>query len=168
MKPPVQHPQQMIQPGIPPNRPTNMAQMPQQQSSGQQAPSGQLASNPSGIPPPPNYARTSNFNPQGGPMQYSQEQGTRDLFTVPSDRVGLLIGKGGSKIREIQEVSGARMDIAKLSHPSSPEIRNVTLLGTKTQVTTARAMIDALVNESVSFRQGIRDCLFLIVGRSSR
>jgi len=138
----------MMQAGIPAKPPTQ--QMPQQHSAGQSA--NQWATRPIGAP-----AEAQQFAPQGGQQQPQANRGfgSRDLFTVPSDRVGLLIGKGGSKIREIQEVSGARMDIAKLSHPETPEIRNVTLLGTKEQVTLARSMIDALVNESASFRPGI-------------
>jgi len=63
----------------------------------------------------------------------------------------LLIGKGGAKIREIQERSGARMDIAKLSEPATPHLREVRLSGGKEQIDTAREIINKLVTNSASF-----------------
>lgn len=71
----------------------------------------------------------------------------KEHFTVPSDKVGLLIGKGGSKIREIQQLSGARMEIEQVDNPSTPNLRNVTLTGTPTSIASARGMIDSIVNE---------------------
>jgi len=89
---------------------------------------------------------TGNF-PIGAPMLNGVGVGTKDEFAVPSDKVGLLIGKGGSKIKEIQQTSGARMDIAKTSDPLTPHLRNVSLSGSAQGVATAKSMIMAIVNE---------------------
>jgi len=82
-----------------------------------------------------------------GTMLSAPGFGSKEQFTVPSEKVGLLIGKGGSKIKEIQQVSGARMDIAKLSEPATPHLRHVSLSGSAQSVATAKGMIDAIVNE---------------------
>jgi len=92
-----------------------------------------------------------NNYPMGAQMSGTMLSGlgfdTKDEFQVPSDKVGLLIGKGGSKIKEIQQTSGARMDIAKVSDPLTPHLRNVTLGGSPQSVASARNMINAIVNE---------------------
>jgi len=98
---------------------------------------------------------TSTITPRGGAMSASTADGSvlylKVFFSVPSDRVGLLIGKGGAKIREIQERSGARMDIAKLSEPATPHLREVRLSGGKEQIAIAREIINKLVTNSASF-----------------
>ncbi|KAE8266997.1 hypothetical protein A4X09_0g5355 [Tilletia walkeri] len=50
-------------------------------------------------------------------------------ISIPSDMVGCIIGKGGSKITEIRRVSGSRISIAKVPHDDSGE-RMFTIQGT--------------------------------------
>jgi len=94
---------------------------------------------------------TRNVTPVNGslsrPMQSYKVPGARNVFNVPSDKVGLLIGRGGSKIREIQQLSGANVYIAKVSLPATQHLREVTLSGTEEQVASAREKIDALMND---------------------
>jgi heterogeneous nuclear rnp K-like protein 2 len=42
-------------------------------------------------------------------------------ISIPSDMVGCIIGKGGSKITEIRRISGSRISIAKVPHDESGE-----------------------------------------------
>ncbi|KAK0555788.1 RNA binding protein, heterogenous nuclear RNP-K like protein [Tilletia horrida] len=50
-------------------------------------------------------------------------------ISIPSDMVGCIIGKGGSKITEIRRVSGSRISIAKVAHDDTGE-RMFTIQGT--------------------------------------
>ncbi|KAI9824137.1 MAG: RNA binding protein, heterogenous nuclear RNP-K like protein [Phylliscum demangeonii] len=50
-------------------------------------------------------------------------------ISIPSDMVGCIIGRGGSKISEIRKTSGARISIAKAPHDDSGE-RMFTIVGT--------------------------------------
>jgi len=162
MKPPIQTKGQMTQTGNPSPFPKN--QMYGQRSQVKQRSAKDMA--------PPGDARKlkgstaasdlnqkllgkSTTTPGGGAMSASTADGSvlyiKVFFSVPSDRVGLLIGKGGAKIREIQERSGARMDIAKLSEPATPHLREVRLSGGKEQIAIAREIINKLVTTSASF-----------------
>jgi len=42
-------------------------------------------------------------------------------ISIPSDMVGCIIGKGGSKITEIRRLSGSRISIAKVPHDETGE-----------------------------------------------
>lgn len=50
-------------------------------------------------------------------------------ISIPSDMVGCIIGKGGSKITEIRRLSGSRISIAKVPHDETGE-RMFTIQGT--------------------------------------
>ncbi|KAN0065954.1 RNA binding protein, heterogenous nuclear RNP-K like protein [Thecaphora frezii] len=50
-------------------------------------------------------------------------------ISIPSDMVGCIIGKGGSKITEIRRLSGSRISIAKIPHDETGE-RMFTIQGT--------------------------------------
>lgn len=50
-------------------------------------------------------------------------------ISIPSDMVGCIIGKGGSKITEIRRLSGSRISIAKVAHDETGE-RMFTIQGT--------------------------------------
>jgi polyribonucleotide nucleotidyltransferase len=53
---------------------------------------------------------------------------------VPASQCGSLIGKGGSKIKEIREVTGASIQVASEMLPNSTE-RAVTISGTSDAIT---------------------------------
>jgi len=44
-------------------------------------------------------------------------------FIIPHSRMGSVIGKGGSKIKEIQEASGAKLQASEAMLPGSSEVR---------------------------------------------
>ncbi len=52
-------------------------------------------------------------------------------ISIPSDMVGCIIGRGGSKISEIRKSSGARISIAKAAHDETGE-RMFTIMGSHT------------------------------------
>uniref|UniRef100_A0A8C5R7H7 RNA helicase n=1 Tax=Leptobrachium leishanense TaxID=445787 RepID=A0A8C5R7H7_9ANUR len=71
---------------------------------------------------------------QGGPPPM--------CFRVDSRLVGNVIGRGGSKIKELQEVSGARIKIVNESQDAE-----VKLFGTKMQQDKAKELIDGIVQK---------------------
>ncbi|KAI4263343.1 MAG: hypothetical protein L6R42_001512 [Xanthoria sp. 1 TBL-2021] len=108
-----------------------------------------------GGPPPPygaprSYNRTgngadfsdasaSNFNRGGRSNSDAANRGTplvtedgeeiqTQNISIPSDMVGCIIGRGGSKISEIRKSSGARISIAKAPHDDTGE-RMFTIMG---------------------------------------
>ena len=65
------------------------------------------------------------------PMPTTTENGEEiqtQNISIPSDMVGCIIGRGGSKISEIRKNSGARISIAKAPHDESGE-RMFTITG---------------------------------------
>ena len=50
-------------------------------------------------------------------------------ISIPSDMVGCIIGRGGTKITEIRRLSGSRISIAKAPHDETGE-RMFTIVGT--------------------------------------
>ena len=55
---------------------------------------------------------------------------------VPSDRVGIVIGKGGETIRQLQQMTGCTIQVAKESQPGETD-RLITLIGTDEQIVRA-------------------------------
>ena len=43
-------------------------------------------------------------------------------FMIPNSRMGSVIGKGGTKIKEIQDASGARLNASEGMLPGSTEV----------------------------------------------
>lgn len=79
--------------------------------------------------------RTSYQPPQQQPSHAQQQQPPLNAdvrtqqISIPSDMVGCIIGKGGSKISEIRRLSGSHISIAKTPHDDSGE-RMFTIQGT--------------------------------------
>lgn len=61
-----------------------------------------------GPPPPPNPAEND--------PNYREQK-----ISIPSDMVGCIIGRGGTKINEIRRLSGCRISIAKTAHDDTGE-----------------------------------------------
>lgn len=47
-------------------------------------------------------------------------------FMIPNSRMGSVIGKGGTKIKEIQDASGARLNASEGMLPGSTEVLRCT------------------------------------------
>lgn len=71
--------------------------------------------------------------------------------SVPTNMVGLLIGRGGDKIKELQERSGARIQVQRDSEaePSAKD-RQVSMFGTKEEVERAQQMVAEIIREAAS------------------
>ncbi|XP_060557473.1 probable ATP-dependent RNA helicase DDX43 [Ruditapes philippinarum] len=68
---------------------------------------------------------------------------TRTL-SVPSNKVGRIIGKGGSKIRELQDESQARIDVRRENQGDTTEVE---ISGSPDAVSKASQLINDLVND---------------------
>lgn len=64
---------------------------------------------------------------------------------IPNDLIGCIIGRGGSKINEIRQLSGANIKIAGLEE-TSPD-RTVTISGSPDSIGFAQHLINARLVE---------------------
>lgn len=71
-----------------------------------------------------------------------------DIIYVPSDAVGMIIGKGGDTIREMQNATGCKINVAQSSGLGEVQ-REVTLIGTRDSVSLAKQAIDEKVEAVV-------------------
>ena len=65
---------------------------------------------------------------------------------MPNDCVGLIIGKGGETIRQLQQESGAKIQVAK-KEITGTGLRNVFVEGTPDRYEHAKRLIEAIVDE---------------------
>uniref|UniRef100_A0A8C5CQJ4 Far upstream element-binding protein 3-like n=1 Tax=Gadus morhua TaxID=8049 RepID=A0A8C5CQJ4_GADMO len=64
-------------------------------------------------------------------------------YTIPADKCGLVIGKGGETIKSINQQSGAHVELQRNPPPSTdPNTRVFTIRGTPQQMDLARQLID--------------------------
>ncbi len=75
-----------------------------------------------------NSATAGEPNASAPPLVDAANLRTQNI-SIPSDMVGCIIGKGGSKITEIRRLSGSRISIAKVPHDETGE-RMFTIQGT--------------------------------------
>jgi poly(rC)-binding protein 2/3/4 len=61
-------------------------------------------------------------------------------MTIPNDLIGCIIGRGGSKINEIRQMSGAMIKISNVEENSGE--RKVTITGTPETINTAQYLIN--------------------------
>ncbi|CAI9595554.1 unnamed protein product, partial [Staurois parvus] len=67
-------------------------------------------------------------------------------YTVPADKCGLVIGKGGENIKSINQQSGAHVELQRNPPPNTdPSIRIFTIRGIPQQIEMARHLIDEKV-----------------------
>jgi far upstream element-binding protein len=82
----------------------------------------------------------SMMTPYGPPSPYAY------IIPVPNDCVGLVIGKGGETIRNLQQESGAKIQVAKKEIPNS-NLRNVFVEGPPEKYQKAKELIDDIIRE---------------------
>lgn len=91
---------------------------------------------------------------QGGGAQFgfasspSQPQLTEQL-TVPNEVVGSVIGKGGSKIQEIRNVSGAQIKVMDNATAGNAPERPITIIGTAEAIQMAKYLIQKTASEAL-------------------
>ncbi|KAL0074127.1 hypothetical protein F4703DRAFT_1745507 [Phycomyces blakesleeanus] len=84
----------------------------------------------------------------GAGMSTSFNSGGSNLvITIPSKKVGLVIGRGGETIRDLEERSGAKITVAPEPSSDRPSQRSVNLIGDDNSVQRAKALIDDIVSE---------------------
>ncbi|KAF8460251.1 hypothetical protein BDZ91DRAFT_425292 [Kalaharituber pfeilii] len=93
-------------------------------------------------------------NVQGGYHEGNYAAGGRnsdkvtETIRVPIDAVGMIIGKGGETIKEMQSSTGCRINVSSQFHPSDTE-REISLQGPKDAIMRARKAIEDKVEASV-------------------
>ncbi|QPG93726.1 hypothetical protein C2857_002054 [Epichloe festucae Fl1] len=68
-----------------------------------------------------------------------------DAVYVPSDAVGMIIGKGGETIREMQNTTGCKINVAQSSGPGETQ-REIALIGSRDSIARAKAAIEEKVD----------------------
>lgn len=94
--------------------------------------------------------------PMGGAgVGYSGSAGG-EIMKIPSDTVGLLIGKGGQTIRQMQLRTGCSIQVQRDADadPNS-NVRDVTLAGTPEQVQLGRSEIERLVEAQATGQKAV-------------
>ncbi|KAM4616142.1 far upstream element-binding protein 3-like [Polymixia lowei] len=70
-------------------------------------------------------------------------------YTIPADKCGLVIGKGGETIKSINQQSGAHVELQRNPPPSTdPNTRVFTIRGSPQQMDMARQLIDDKIGGS--------------------
>uniref|UniRef100_T1ISR9 K Homology domain-containing protein n=1 Tax=Strigamia maritima TaxID=126957 RepID=T1ISR9_STRMM len=82
-------------------------------------------------------AATNNF---ARPGTLSNTQTQTHEMTIPNDLIGCIIGKGGAKINEIRQISGATIKISNSEEGSKD--RSVTITGTPEAISMAQYLIN--------------------------
>ncbi|SAL97328.1 hypothetical protein [Absidia glauca] len=70
--------------------------------------------------------------------------------TVPSHRVGLVIGRGGETIRDLEQRSGAKIKVLPEKSGDHPSERTVAISGNKAATEKAKMMVEDIVNSQPS------------------
>ncbi|XP_016156917.1 PREDICTED: poly(rC)-binding protein 4 [Ficedula albicollis] len=96
------------------------------------------------------------FGPLGHPPTMlpgldASSQSSSQEFLVPNDLIGCIIGRHGSKISEIRQMSGAHIKIGNQTEGSSE--RHVTITGTPVSITLAQYLITACLETAKSTSQ---------------
>ncbi|KAM4768567.1 poly(rC)-binding protein 4 isoform 2-T2 [Cyanocitta cristata] len=81
----------------------------------------------------------------------ASSQSSSQEFLVPNDLIGCIIGRHGSKISEIRQMSGAHIKIGNQTEGSSE--RHVTITGTPVSITLAQYLITACLETAKSTSQ---------------
>ncbi|XP_051938004.1 poly(rC)-binding protein 3 isoform X2 [Hippocampus zosterae] len=69
-------------------------------------------------------------------------------LTIPNDLIGCIIGRQGTKINEIRQMSGAQIKIANATEGSSE--RQITISGTPANISLAQYLINARLTSEVT------------------
>ncbi|XP_070967950.1 poly(rC)-binding protein 2-like [Oncorhynchus clarkii lewisi] len=83
---------------------------------------------------------------QGG-MDASAQTSSHEM-TIPNDLIGCIIGRQGSKINEIRQMSGAQIKIANPVDGSAD--RQVTITGSAASISLAEYLINARLSSEAT------------------
>nr|XP_047911481.1 poly(rC)-binding protein 3 isoform X15 [Anser cygnoides] len=88
-----------------------------------------------------------NLMGQSSGLDASPPASTHEL-TIPNDLIGCIIGRQGTKINEIRQMSGAQIKIANATEGSSE--RQITITGTPANISLAQYLINASATQQGS------------------
>ncbi|XP_057361428.1 poly(rC)-binding protein 3 isoform X11 [Manis pentadactyla] len=88
-----------------------------------------------------------NLMGQSSGLDASPPASTHEL-TIPNDLIGCIIGRQGTKINEIRQMSGAQIKIANATEGSAE--RQVTITGTPANISLAQYLINARLTSEVT------------------
>lgn len=88
-----------------------------------------------------------NLMGQPSGLDASPPASTHEL-TIPNDLIGCIIGRQGTKINEIRQMSGAQIKIANATEGSSE--RQITITGTPANISLAQYLINARLTSEVT------------------
>ncbi|XP_058517172.1 poly(rC)-binding protein 3 isoform X1 [Ochotona princeps] len=88
-----------------------------------------------------------NLMGQSPGLDASPPASTHEL-TIPNDLIGCIIGRQGTKINEIRQMSGAQIKIANATEGSSE--RQITITGTPANISLAQYLINARLTSEVT------------------
>ncbi|KAK2037779.1 KH domain-containing protein [Colletotrichum somersetense] len=94
---------------------------------------------PSKKPPRQDGGHQRDSGPGGGPDKI------HDAIYVPSEAVGMIIGKGGETIRDMQNGTGCKINVAQSSGPGEVQ-REIALIGSRDSITRAKQAIEEKVD----------------------
>ncbi|KAI4694927.1 uncharacterized protein J4E84_001550 [Alternaria hordeiaustralica] len=91
-------------------------------------------------PPQQAFTRRDNFDPYGGAAAGGAGAGKiNDSIHVPSDAVGMIIGKGGETIKSMQSETGCKINVSQASGADIE--REIGLVGTRQAIDDAKRAI---------------------------
>ncbi|XP_075036571.1 poly(rC)-binding protein 3 isoform X8 [Mixophyes fleayi] len=88
-----------------------------------------------------------NLMGQSAGMDASPQASTHEL-TIPNDLIGCIIGRQGTKINEIRQMSGAQIKIASAMEGSAE--RQITITGSPANISLAQYLINARLTSEVT------------------
>ncbi|XP_045396801.1 poly(rC)-binding protein 3 isoform X5 [Lemur catta] len=88
-----------------------------------------------------------NLMGQSSGLDANPPASTHEL-TIPNDLIGCIIGRQGTKINEIRQMSGAQIKIANATEGSSE--RQITITGTPANISLAQYLINARLTSEVT------------------
>lgn len=96
------------------------------------------------LPPQRDNARDMGYGGAGGGDKIN------DSIFVPSEAVGMIIGKGGETIKDMQNTTGCKINVSPSSGPGETE-REIGLVGSKDSIEKAKRAIEDKVEAVVSY-----------------
>ncbi|KAJ8450826.1 hypothetical protein Cgig2_032451 [Carnegiea gigantea] len=102
-------------------------------------------------PPPSSFSSSQPSFPVSYATQTSQYNGvpSSKKIVIPNAKVGVIIGRGGDMIKNLQQRSGARIQITRDADADPTSLtRDVELVGTQEQISRAEELINEVIAET--------------------
>ncbi|EJY58124.1 AAEL017481-PA [Aedes aegypti] len=93
--------------------------------------------------------------PPRGPPRIDPATAKTETFEVDAEKVKFIIGRGGNKIREIQDRCRVSVQIDKQRNENGQN--NVSVMGDQSNIDRARDMIDRIINDDRDREEHHRD-----------